>query len=60
MELTEIFDGSGECPIYYQPPYYILQKGKNVFSQYEFLARRDVLNKYGRRKYFDVQFLLAD
>ena len=41
------------CPLHYQPPYFILKPG-NVLSKYEYLTKSTFLNKYGKRKYFDM------
>jgi len=46
-------------PEYYHPPYYLLQKGRNAISQFEFLTRQEILNKSGKRKWFDHQISLA-
>lgn len=53
-ELTELEEAMSKGrPTHYQPPYFILKPG-NVISQYEYLTKSDFFNKYGKRKYFDM------
>lgn len=60
-ELTEINDEiEFPCPIHYQSPYFIVQKGRNIISIFEFLTRQEIKNQYGRRKYFDMDLSLAE
>lgn len=60
-ELTEIKDGREFlCPAHYQSPYFIVQKGRNIISLFEFLTKKELKNQYGRRKYFDMDLSLAE
>ena len=53
-ELTELENAINfGCPLHYQPPFFILKPG-NIISEYEYLTKSTFINKYGKRKYFDM------
>lgn len=60
-EIVEVDDSDHfNPPLHYEDPYYIvLQGGRNFIAQFEFLTKEEIVNKKGKRKYFDFSLSKA-